>query len=332
MAQRRSLWRRLKRATRGPRHALLAAGITAVGWLLGRLPIGIAVAIARTLGRAAFLLLGTPRRFAVVHVGMAFPELSPAAHRQLVRATFAHAATAFAELALWPRLRMRPDYVRVEGAGALDDALARGQGALAIAGHAGQWELLAATIAAHGYPLTVIARRVNGPQFDELVNEFRRRAGVEVLLRDDPQFARAVGEALRRNRVVAILIDQDTEGAGIFVPFFGRLAHTQAGAAVLALRNRVPVVTAFIERRPAGGHLIRLAAVPVTETRNRSGVEALTARLTHALEMQIRRAPAEWVWWHERWRRRPPDERAPRAGIRTATTLRRQGRAPTPIE
>jgi KDO2-lipid IV(A) lauroyltransferase len=33
---------------------------------------------------------------------------------------------------------------------------------------------------------------------------------------------------------------------------------------------------------------------------------ALTAEFTAAIEAQIRRAPAEWVWWHERWRKPPP--------------------------
>jgi lauroyl/myristoyl acyltransferase len=33
-------------------------------------------------------------------------------------------------------------------------------------------------------------------------------------------------------------MDQDSRGAGVFVPFFGRPARTPPGAAVLALRTR----------------------------------------------------------------------------------------------
>jgi KDO2-lipid IV(A) lauroyltransferase len=175
-----------------------------------------------------------------------------------------------------------------------------------VTGHVGNWELLAAWAAAIGYPITVIVRRVNDLRFHALIARFRAAAGVEILVRDDPRFLTAVREALARNRVVAMLIDQDTRGAGVFVPFFGRLAHTPPGAAVLVLRTRVPVVTVFVERRPEGGHLVRVAAVPPVPARGRDGVRTLTARLTAAIEAQIRRSPAEWVWWHERWRRRPP--------------------------
>ncbi len=302
---RRSLWRRLRRATRDPRNAALARAIGGFGRALGALPMPAALAVGRGLGTAAHALLATPRRLAVAHMGLAFPELDLATRRRLVRATFRHAGQAFAELSLFETILRRPDYIRLEGVEALDTALARGRGAIAVTGHVGNWELLAAWAAAIGYPITVVVRRVNDLRFHSLIVRFRAAAGVEVLVRDDPRFVAAVGDALRRNRVVAMLIDQDTRGAGVFVPFFGRPAHTPPGAALLALRARVPVVTAFIERRPEGGHLVRVSPVPAELPRGREGVRELTARLTAAIEAQIRRSPAEWVWWHERWRKQP---------------------------
>jgi len=302
---RRSLWRRLRRATRDPRNAALARAIGGFSRALGALPMPAALAVGHGLGTAAHALLATPRRLAVAHMGLAFPELDLATRRRLVRATFRHAGQAFAELSLFETILRRPDYIRLEGVEALDTALARGRGAIAVTGHVGNWELLAAWAAAIGYPITVVVRRVNDLRFHSLIVRFRAAAGVEVLVRDDPRFVAAVGDALRRNRVVAMLIDQDTRGAGVFVPFFGRPAHTPPGAALLALRARVPVVTVFIERRAAGGHLVRVSPVPAELPRGREGVRELTARLTAAIEAQVRRSPAEWVWWHERWRKQP---------------------------
>jgi KDO2-lipid IV(A) lauroyltransferase len=302
---RRSAWRRLRRATRGPRNAVLARAIAGAGRGLGALPLPATLAVGRALGAAAHGLLGTPRRLALAHVAQAFPALDPAARRRLVADTFRHAGESFAELAAFPRLLATPGYVAVDGWPVVEAILAAGRGAVAVTGHCGNWELLAAWSAHLGMPLTVVVRRVNDARFDALIVGFRRAAGVEVVGRDDPQFLSRTGDALRRGRVVAMLIDQDIQGAGVFVPFFGRLAHTPPGAAVVALRARVPVFTAFIERRPGGGHLIRYTGVPVPERRRPDAVRELTARLTAAIEAQIRRAPAEWVWWHQRWRRQP---------------------------
>jgi KDO2-lipid IV(A) lauroyltransferase len=309
---RRSLWRRFRRVTRGPRNAVLAQAIWSGARLFGRLPAPLALALGRTLGGAAHAVLVRPRALAQAQLAIAFPELDARARRAMVRETFRHAGQSFAELALWPKLARRTDWVRVEGGEHVDAALAAGRGAIVVTGHTGNWELLGAATAQR-WPLTVVARRVNDDRFDSLVVRFRRSVGEEVLVRDDPRFLSTVRGALAEGRLVAMLIDQDTRGAGVFVPFFGRLAHTPPGAALVALRARVPVLTAFIARRPDGGHVVRYAPVEVSARRDRGEVVALTARLTAAIEAQIRRAPAEWVWWHERWRRRPPSrDQAPR--------------------
>jgi KDO2-lipid IV(A) lauroyltransferase len=302
--RRRTLWRRLRRATRGPRNALLARTIWLLARTVGLLPPSVAVALGRAFGNGAHAVLGTPRRLALEHVALAFPELDPEARRALVRATFRHAGESYAELAVWQKLLRDDDFVRVERRDALDAALAAGRGCFAITGHVGNWELLAARVASLGLPLTVVARKVNDDRFNALITRFRGGAGMEILLRDDPQFLGAVRDSLARNRIVALLIDQDSRGGGVFVPFFGRPAHTPPGAAVLALRTKAPVVSVFIRRRPEGGHVITFEPVDVG-VGGAGKVVDLTARFTAAIEAAIRRSPAEWVWWHERWRRQP---------------------------
>ena len=288
---------------------MLARALFWVARAVGTLPVPVALGLGRALGTAAHALLGTPRRFALAHVAFALPELDAAAQRALVRATFRHAGESYAELAVFPKLARDPAYVRVERA-ALDEALALGQGCLAITGHVGNWELLAATVARLGLPLTVVARRVNDARFDALITRFRGGAGMAILLRDDPRFLSAVRDALGRNHIVALLIDQDSRGGGVFVPFFGRPAHTPPGAAILALRTKAPVVSVFIQRRPEGGHVIRFERMAIDAGPGAGRVLALTAQFTAAIEAAIRRSPAEWVWWHERWRRQPEREPA----------------------
>jgi len=304
--RRRSLWKRFRRATRGPRNAALAQGIWNVGVAVRALPLPVALALGRALGRAAHALLGTPRRLALRHVAMALPEADAG---RLVRETFVHAGMGFVELAYWPKLRHRPDYVQVEGEEHMRRALDAGHGLVAITGHCGNWELLAATMSARGWPVSVVARKVNDQRFDALIRRFRGAGGMEILDRDDPKFLALVREALGRNRIVAILMDQDSRGGGVFVPFFGRLAHTPPGPAIIALRTKAPVIGIFIRRRPEGGHLVSMAPIPPETEGSAAGrIEATTARFTRAIEEAIRKAPAEWVWWHERWRRRPEGE------------------------
>jgi KDO2-lipid IV(A) lauroyltransferase len=118
-------------------------------------------------------------------------------------------------------------------------------------------------------------------------------------------------EALRRNEVVVLLMDQNTIKGGEFVPFFGRLAATVTGPAVFALRTGAPLIPAFVQRQPDDTHIGRFLG-PVTPARTgdrEQDVRALTAQLTAIIECQIRADPTQWFWIHDRWRHRPREER-----------------------
>jgi KDO2-lipid IV(A) lauroyltransferase len=299
--RKRGLLRRLRRATRGPRNAILAGGIRVAKRLFALLPLGVALAIGRACGWLYYVMVPSVGGLADRHLAMAFPDWPPARRREVIHRMFLHAGASFAELAQWPALR-DSGYVTVDGSEILDAGLAEGRGVIAITGHIGNWELLAAEMARRGYPVTVVARRVKEPRFQALLGELRRETGLVVLDRDSPTFAQDVRAELDRNRVVALLIDQDTRGAGVWVPFFGRPARTPPGAAVLALRKGTPVIAIFIERRASGGHRITVRAIEPVEGKSRERIVALTARMTGAIEAQIRHNPVEWVWWHERWR------------------------------
>src|SRR5215470_11664260 len=130
--RRRTWWRRFRRATRGPRNALLARAIAGVARVVEAMPSSLALRLGRGLGLAAHTLLGTPRRLALTHVALAFPELDEGGRRALVRQTFRHAGEAYAELASWSKLARDPDFVRIEGLDVLHAALALGRGVLVI--------------------------------------------------------------------------------------------------------------------------------------------------------------------------------------------------------
>jgi KDO2-lipid IV(A) lauroyltransferase len=94
------------------------------------------------------------------------------------------------------------------------------------------------------------------------------------------------------------------------VPFFGRPALTPIGPAKLAIRAGSIVLGCF-NQRIDGRHHIHFEAPIVTE-RGDDPVE-VTARMTTQIEGQIRRAPEQWVWMHDRWRARPKWDIATRA-------------------
>jgi len=293
------------------RAGLLAAGVgltlvLPIGWVLAHLPPGIGLAVGRRLGDALWWLLPGRRRVTLDNLERSFGrEVSPAKLRRLGRRSFQHVGMNVIEAC---RYFLRPtdvmlSRVRVEGGEHFRAAAAQGRGVLILTAHYGNWELLAAAHSLSGLPLSIVVRPLDHPLLDDLAARFRRRSGAELIIKR--QAVREVLQALRRQRMVGILLDQNaTRAEGVFVPFFGVPASTSKGLAVLALRTGAPVVPAFLRRDPDGrGHCVDVGA-PIPPPPD-GDVATYTATFNQVLEATIRRAPEQWLWMHARWRTQP---------------------------
>jgi KDO2-lipid IV(A) lauroyltransferase len=298
--------------------------------LLSLVPLRVALAVAAAVAWLGWNLARSTRRQMLAQLAVAFPEMTPGERVAIARASLSHLAALAAEVVTLPRWRDRlEDYVGL--APGVDEllhaAMARGRGLVYVTGHVGNWELMAQRVPRIGaWPFSTIAKATVDPGVNALMETARRAGGVETLWREDPSTARAMIRSFKRNGVLGILIDQDTNVQGVFVPFFGRPAFTPRAAADLALRFRAPVVVGTCRRRgpnPGDGHLVEVVEVPYDPDAPDRESEAvrLTAACTAVLEAAIRRNPVEWVWMHERWKTAPPapppngpgDERAAQA-------------------
>jgi KDO2-lipid IV(A) lauroyltransferase len=294
--------KRLRRAVR----ARLVLGLVRA---IGLLPRELALALGRGLGWLAFVLLHGERRRALEHLAGAMPELAGPARRRIARDAFVNLGACAAEVAQLERLDpVLPAYVELpdEARALLAAALEHGRGAVLVTAHLGNWELLARRLAREFAGLAVVAREMQAASHLEAMEALRSSGGVRTLWRGRPGATREMLRVFRENRMLGLLIDQDTKVQSVFVPFFGRLASTPRAAGDLSVRMGAPLIGAFIQRRADGGHRIeaRLISAATTGDREADGA-ALTAAATRAIEEAIRARPHEWVWMHRRWKTRP---------------------------
>jgi KDO2-lipid IV(A) lauroyltransferase len=293
------------------RYRLEYALLRTVIGFLNLFPDGIAEAAGAALGRLGYWPLRIRRRVAEDNVRRAFPEQDETWVQRIVAASYAHIGR---ELIVMLRLsRLTPEKVR-ERTDAIDfehhERRFRelGRGAVVAAGHLGNWEIGAAIAASRGIPMHAIAVKQKNPLFNGYIVRTRRRLGVEIIYRSHAN--REALRALRQGHAVAFASDQNAGRAGIFVPFFGRLASTFRGAAVLAVRTGAPLILALPLRHADGRYSLALEEVEV----DREGelddvVYRMTAAFTARLEAAIRRTPEQYLWQHRRWKTRPPEER-----------------------
>ncbi len=257
--------------------------------------------------RLGDLIYRASRRYrwvAMRNLKAAFPEWDESKVREVARATFRNFARSMLEFFYLTRLS--PDevdgWIELEGKEHLDAALSAGHGVVVVTAHLGNWELFARKLVLAGYKVNVIARDTDDPAMGAMVSAVRRNGGYNVLDRDSSVLPGM--RCLRRNELLGILPDQNTH-VGIFVDFFGRPAATATGPAVFSIRTGAPILYGFA-RRVEGGRF-KAVCYPPLDVRltgdDEADVHAVTSALTRAIEDEIRKDPAQWLWLHDRWRR-----------------------------
>ncbi|MGI8671679.1 MAG: lysophospholipid acyltransferase family protein [Luteitalea sp.] len=286
------------------RHRIEYAALQGLANVVRRLPQGAAIGFGNGVGRLAWWFDRRHRQITLDNLARTFPERSVQERSRIARQVFKHFGRKLFELLRFSGLPPERQLAAVEFVGVehIERALAKGRGALIVTGHFGFWELHAL---AHGLRLgrmAVVARALDNPLLDGMLEELRTSTGNSVI--DRKGGLRRILRALHSNQSVAVLIDQHILNAdAVRVEFLGRPAATTSAVAVLAMRTGAAVVPAFSLPLNDGRYrLIYEKALELPADDSPEAIRDLTQRCTKMLEKYVRAHPELWLWMHRRWR------------------------------
>ncbi len=289
------------------RHRLEYGAVIAVRAVVRMLPDAAVRGLGSILGLAFYTLDRVHRRVAETNLATAFPRRTVADRRIITRAMFVHFGRLLFELLKFSTLDERGMRARIEfeGRERAESAYAQGKGVLFVTGHFGFWEIHAIGHGLELQPIGVLARALDNPYLNTLLEQVRGKTGNFVIYRHGA--VRKVLRALAAGQGVAMLIDQHMHSPdAIYVDFFERPAATTSMLAALALRTGAPVVPVFALPLPGGRYrLIYEHAVQPPDQDSPDAIREFTQRCTDVLEMYVRRHPSQWLWMHRRWRDAP---------------------------
>ncbi len=270
-------------------------------------PRPILAALAVPIGRIWFALDRRHRRIAYENMCIAFgKEKTPKEIQSLIQANFIQLARLFFEIPSLLRLNRENlhRYVTFSGLANINKTISAGKGLLLLTAHLGNWELMALSWALiSGKSCHVIARPLDYAPMNRIMNEIRSATGNRVVDKDDSQAL--IRQLLQDKEAIGILLDQNASWyEGVYVPFFGKLACTNKGLALFALRYDTPVLPVFNYPLKDGRYKIVIEP-PLDLVRSGDVGEDIlvnTERFNRVIEKYVRIAPESWFWVHRRWR------------------------------
>lgn len=275
--------------------------------IIAAVPLRFLFAVGQLLGVCAWVISGKYRRLAKCNVAIAFGNEKP--QRELHRLVRRHFQRLGANLLCGIKLCTMPPekilrHVEVENIESMASRFRAGVPVVLILSHLGIWELFAQLMPKFvGFVRNASVYQGLGNRFvDEHVRRTRSQTGLELFDRHDG--FEPVIELLRSGGGVGVLSDQHAGDHGLWTPFFGRLASTSPLPGLLAKRTRAAVIAAAVYTTgPARWRMV------FTERFDhpRASVADLTSKINKVLEQQIRVAPEDWFWVHNRWKTPQPN-------------------------
>ena len=271
------------------------------------LPVRVLFALGKFMGWCAWLLLPRYRRLARHNLEIAFGHEKPG--RELRRIARRHFELMSANLACGVKMGSMPPeklvrHVETENLDAVHRELRAGRSVILLLSHIGNWELFAQLIPHYAdyARIGTVYQKLGNRYIDQDVS--RKRAATGALLFDRSEGFHGPIELLRSGGLIGILGDQHAGDHGVWTPFFGRLASTSPLPGLLAKRTGAAVIAAAVHT--VGPGRWRMVFTERIDSPGDS-VNTVTGKGNLTIEEQIRRAPEDWFWVHNRWKTPTPN-------------------------
>ena len=266
------------------------------------LPNKITIKMLKAIFYIAGYVCGIRKKVVTSQLRRCFPEKTKKEIANITKNIYSELATTAAEVFVLDEkyIKQRTEIIGYEN---VTQALALKRGLIIISAHFANWELGAKILAEKSPPIYGIAKQQRNKRFNEYIKKTRQAAGVETFgMRNG---IKPLISALKKNHIVAMLIDQYAQRQGTEVEFLGHKTKAYTSHAQIILKYKTPIIIAFDMRDKAGNHQFVFDA-PIhfdTLEYNEQNIIEVTYKINAHIEEQIRKHPHLWFWVHKKWRK-----------------------------
>jgi KDO2-lipid IV(A) lauroyltransferase len=187
------------------------------------------------------------------------------------------------------------------------EAMDKGEGAILVTSHLGNWELGGVTFAMRGHPIHALTLVDPEAQVQDFRDRMRSTLGIQTVHIDPNNYTTILklSRLLRENQVIAMLGDRYEGGKSVEVTFFGKRVIFPVGAAALALATGAPIIPAFTVLKPNGHYLAWMEPlIYVKRSAGKSAPQILaekTQDLASVFEKAALKYPDQWYQFFDYW-------------------------------
>ena len=196
------------------------------------------------------------------------------------------------------------DNIEIKNIEKIQEVLDDKKGGLILTAHLGNWEMGAVIFSTLGYPLLAVAMPHKERPVNDLFNDQREAKGITVVPMN--LAVRRCLEALKENKLVALVADRDFSQNGEVLPFLDRQALIPKGVAAFSLKTGAPIIPTFLIRKDDDTFTLTVCD-PIyppqgsLEKDEKQKIVGIIQQYLSFIEAKIRQHPTQWLMFREYW-------------------------------
>lgn len=293
------------------KHRLEYLLLRLVIFFINLLPVPAILFLCSTIGYLAWVVFPFRLKVAYRNLSTVFPELSHGEKLSLLRTVYLQFTRTFGLVFILHRKRLRKliENARITGLDKVERALADGRGVVLTTIHASWFEAYFAWFNLSGLPTSLIYQKQSNPLSDRFFVRQRERYGKSLEHLSSHDGMKTYENALKRNRLLIVSLDQSYTNRGTHVTFFNRPLPCAKGAAMLHLRTGSPVFTSVYYMKDGELHIdFDAVELPRYESIDDFSINDISTRSIQLYEPWIRRYPEQWFsLFHRLWSKKRDD-------------------------
>jgi lauroyl/myristoyl acyltransferase len=272
--------------------------------IISRVPASTTYPLANLVGDAMYYLWSRGRRNMAKAIANALDsDINDPKVRNIAR----HCMINFCKYAVdtlrysYPKDDFFQKHIALIGQEHLDAALEEGNGIILVGFHTGNLDLGVRLLSKLGYPVNAIVENLNSGQLDQFVQSPRAMSGVKLIqLKEAGDRSSSLVRVLRRNEVLAMMIDCPNCIKGVRVKLGRKWVTLPSGASTLALRTGARLIPCGLFRtsNTTFQGIIGQAIEYVPTGKMADDMQVITQKIARELENMTRSFIDQWYVFH----------------------------------
>jgi len=271
-----------------------------------RIPRRWAARLTRLLGRMFYACDRRGRTISLANLEAAFgKQYSPSQRDAIARESYCNFARTMFDLFSARNLSAAnyQRHLKIENLSVLHELQNRGESAVIICIHHGNFEWAGLAMGFAGYPLMIVAETFKNSALGELFRRCREVSGNHLIAQETSMLR--LFKQVRKGKCVGLLVDLNLRPheAATVIEGFGMKMCVTLLHAVLAQRAGARLVP--IEGCPQPDGSTRVLVHPPLELPAAATLQQIAQQCWDFFEPSIRAHPEQWLWTYRHWRYRP---------------------------